>query len=158
QVLSVTESPSGCKSTYKSGTGPTFLQFCVTANGNVIAFQSPAGTLHFLNSSRTEGYGFCDANRMTSYFDYDAGKESGNWDAPVITQPNGPNTFPLKIARSTADGVFTLTQSFSRGDSDRSANISMSLKNNSGFGKKLYLLRFGHLVANAATPNPNYYD
>ena len=89
EVLSVEEPGPGCKSTYKSGSGPSFLQFCVTANGNMTVFQSPAGTLHFMNNDRAEGYGFCDVNRETAYFDYAAGGDSANWDAPVVNQPNG---------------------------------------------------------------------
>jgi len=158
QVLSVDEPIKGCKSTYKSGTGPSFVQFCVTANGNVTLLQSPAGTAHFVMNDRAEGYGFCDLNRLESYFDYSAGGDSANWDAPVITQPNGPNTFPLEIARTTSDGAFTLTQSFSLGSTDRSADVSMSLTNNTGVGKKIYLLRFGHAVANATAAAANYYD
>ena len=160
EVLSVEEPGPGCKSTYKSGSGPSFLQFCVTANGNMTVFQSPAGTLHFMNNDRAEGYGFCDVNRETAYFDYAAGGDSANWDAPVVNQPNGANTFPLEISRMTADGAFTLTQSFTRGSDGRSANVSMSLTNNTGFGKKIYLLRFANMLANATAPATaaNYVD
>lgn len=47
----------------------------------------------------------------------------------TITQPNGSNTFPLTITRSTMDGVFQLTQSYSRNTAEDEVIITMTLKN-----------------------------
>src|SRR5271156_2016023 len=40
------DATSDCQSTFTSGSGQTFFQFCVTVNGNVTELQSPAGFEH----------------------------------------------------------------------------------------------------------------
>jgi hypothetical protein len=137
---------TACQSTYTSGSGTTFFRFCVTANGNIAEFQSPAGFEHFLIGGPGEGYGVCNNETKVRYYDYVG--DSGNWKNAVITQPGGPNTFPLKVARSSSDGVFTLTQAFSRNSNERIAGIAMTLKNNASSPKTFTLLRFANVNAN----------
>jgi len=139
-----------CQSTFTSGNGITFLEFCVTVNGNVAEFQSPQGWEHIREGTISEGYAICDLSNDTRYFDYAELGDSGNWNAPVRTQPGGPNTFPLKIARTTADGFYTLTQTFTRNSADQSANVSMTLKNNRAVLNEAYLVRFADIDANSA--------
>ena len=107
-----------CASTFTSGSGQTFLKFCVTVNGNITQLESPSGTEFIREGSFAEGYGVCDVNANKQYYDYADGGDSGNWGAPVITQPGGANTFPLTIKRTTTDGLFTLTQLFSRNSAE----------------------------------------
>jgi hypothetical protein len=136
-----------CQSIFTSGSGLTLFQFCVTVNGNITVFHSPAGWEHIAGVlPGEEGYGVCDNDTKVRYFDYTS--DSGNWLNGVITQPGGPNTFPLKITRTSADGVFTLTQTFSRNPSERIAKIAMTLKNNASSSKTFILVRFANVNAN----------
>src|ERR1700733_2753367 len=76
---------------FTSGSGQTFLKFCVTVNGNITQLQSPAGYEHIREGRYQEGYAICDFGTTsgveTKYFDYADGGDSGNWQAPVTTQP-----------------------------------------------------------------------
>ena len=141
---------SDCQSTYTSGSGATFLQFCVTQNGNITEFQSPQGVEHIREGSFSEGYGICDLDSETRYWDYADSGDTGNWLDPVRTQPGGPNTFPLKIVRTTSDGLFTLTQVFTQNAPERIVKIAMTIKNNSGVSKDFELVRFADIDANNA--------
>jgi hypothetical protein len=135
-----------CQSTYTSGSGVTFFRFCVTVNGNITEFQSPVGFEHIRVGPPGEGYGVCDHDTKVRYFDYVG--DSGNWNNAVITQPGGPNTFPLKVTRTAADGSFTLTQTFSQNTNERIAKIAMTLKNNASSSKTFTLVRFANVNAN----------
>jgi hypothetical protein len=138
-----------CQSTYKSGSNPGFLEFCVTANGNIAEFQGPSGYEHIRFGGVGEGYGVCDYDNKIRYYDY-AGGDSGNWQNAVRTQPGGLNTFPLKIVRASSDGAFVLTQAFSRNAGERIAKIAMTLKNTGSSPKTFILLRFANVNANNA--------
>jgi hypothetical protein len=157
QLVSQSPSPSTagtCQSVFTSGSGLTLLQFCVTVNGNITEFHGPAGWEHIaVGVPGQEGYGVCDNDTKVRYFDYTS--DSGNWLNAVITQPGGPNTFPFKITRASSDGVFTLTQVFSRYPSERIAKISMTLKNNTGSSKTFILVRFANVNANNSNLGTN---
>jgi len=145
-----TATTNACQSTFTFGSGQTLFNFCISSNGNLVQFTSPEGFEHIREGQISEGYGICDITPQTGYFDYADSGGSGNWKDPIITQPGGANTFPLKITRTTSDGIFTLAQVFSRNTSERIARIAMTLKNNSGVVKKIQLLRFADIDANNA--------
>jgi hypothetical protein len=149
QVLNYADVNS-CQSTFAFGSGPTLFNFCVSSHGNLVQFTSPEGFEHIREGFIGEGYGICDGNPKKRYFDYADGGVSGDWNDPVITQPGGPNTFPLKITRATSDGIFTLTQVFSRNTSERVAKIAMTIRNNSASPKTITLIRFADIDANNA--------
>lgn len=111
-----------CQTTYTTSNGAK-VQFCITENGNVINFEGPPGW-KLINQS--EGYGLC-ADSGASYYDIGDGGESGNWNPSMITQPHGPNTFPLTIARQTTDGQFSLTQTFTLGGGGKSLIVKMKV-------------------------------
>jgi hypothetical protein len=134
-----------CASTYTSGSGPTFFQWCVTANGNIISIQSPQGEEHILLKAG-EGYQLCDFTALVAYTDYAAEADTGNWKASVITQPNGPNTFPLTIKRTTTDGKYTLTQKFSQAAADFTIKVATTVKNNTTSSPFLYVYRYADLA------------
>ena len=112
-----------CQSTFTSGSVSTLLKFCVTVNGNITQLESPQNIEFISHGGFAEGYGVCDSTAGKAYFDY-ATNDTGNWNAPVRTQPGGANTFPLKIVRTTADGIWTLTQNFSRNPGERATRRS----------------------------------
>lgn len=96
------------------------MNVCITENGNVVGLEGPPGYAQVLG---VEGYGVCDSG---SYFDLGAWN-SGNWGQSVITQPKGPNTFPLTITRPTLDGKYTLTQIFNVLGAGKILEIQMQL-------------------------------
>lgn len=100
------------------------IQFCITRNGNVIQLQGPAGWLQVADA---EGYGVCPLDGSEGYYDLGGDGAGGDWDEPTITQPKGPNTFPLSISRRTSDGRYTLTQSYKLVGAGKTVGITMTL-------------------------------
>jgi hypothetical protein len=146
-----TMSTGVCQSTFTSGSGLSYMKFCTTQNGNVAKFESPS-TFNQLHQGG-EGYGLCDVtNGSVGYYDWGVYGDSG-WQSATMTQPKGPNTFPLTITRTTADGVWTLEQVFSRNPATPAAKITMTLKNNSAVTRQVYLERFGDVDADGTSVN-----
>lgn len=144
--------PADCAFTFTSGTGNTFMKYCVTADGNISEFQTPEGIEHIAVGTIGEGYGICDftADR-THYFDYSEFGESENWGPATVVRQTGKS---LKIARTTSDGVWTLTQTFSQaGGSSPSLKIAMALKNNTDVNRDVALLRYVNASAGSVTQN-----
>jgi hypothetical protein len=95
---------------FSCGSGFSATTVGITSHGNVLRFESPAGKEHIQVGTFQSGYGLC-VNSSLKAFDI-AHAESG-WSGFVSTsQPNGPNTFPLEITRTTADGTFTVLRRF----------------------------------------------
>ena len=117
----------------------SFLSFCVTVNGNIASLQSPKGFDYIAQGGVGEGYGVCDLSTNTSYFDW-AYTDSGTWGAPVLVSSSAS---AVKIARTTTDGLWTLTQTISKQPGVQPyAKITMALKNNTGITKDAYLVRY----------------
>ena len=114
-------SDPGC---VKSGAGSTYFGVCISAEGN-LSVESPAGYVQV----NDEGYVLCSEVGVHG-FDYASQGEGFN--APVITQPNGPNTVPLTIARTTVDGLFEMTQQFARDTAELDVSITTKIRNLSG--------------------------
>ena len=134
-----------CTFTFSGGTGNKFLQYCVTKNGNIVQFQSPAGFEYLAHAPAGEGYAFCDFDTATQYFDYAGYGDSGNWQAPT-TLSSSPTV--VKIARTTSDGLFTLTQTITDNKSSALAQIGMQLKNNDTISHHIGILRYADVDAN----------
>ncbi|HWZ84311.1 MAG TPA: hypothetical protein VNW47_16905 [Terriglobales bacterium] len=112
--------------------------FCVTQNGNIENFEFPAGKSQIF----TEGYGICDeTTTVTSYFD-DGRTDSGNWLPAVVTAGGGNNRLPLTITRTTSDGIWTLTQTFTRNTADEYVKVQITLKNNTAVARELFMTRY----------------
>jgi len=132
---------------FASGSGISYMKFCVTVNGNIESFESPVGVEQIYVppaiGGPDEGYGLCDESTKTQYYDYLPGPygedQSGNWAAPTTVSHSATS---VKIARSTSDALWTLTQTFtSVAGTAPYGKIVMALKNNSGETKDVYLLR-----------------
>src|SRR5262245_36288224 len=96
-----------CAFTFTSGTNGSFVKYCVTANGNITQLEIPQFHEHLAAGAFGEGYGICDATAGAEYFDYADFGDSANWGpATLVTQ----SATLVKIARTTADGAWTLTQ------------------------------------------------
>jgi hypothetical protein len=139
-----------CQSTFTSGNGNSYLKFCVTQNGNIATLESPSSFNQFYGGA--EGYGICNTTpEINGYSDWGRYGDTGNWADPTITQPNGPDTFPLTITRTTADGVWTLKQVFSRDTKTPAAKITMTLRNNSLIDRATRFVRFADIDADGVS-------
>jgi hypothetical protein len=133
-------STTACAFNFTTGSGQTLLKFCVTVNGNIVQFQSPAGVEQIAQGTFGEGYQICDGTTSVAYFDYAGFGDSGNWNAPITLSSS---TTQVKIQRTTADGAWTLTQTIAKvGGMNPYAKITMALKNNSGTTKFAELIRY----------------
>ena len=133
---------TSCSYTFTSGGNNSYLSYCVTANGNIPQIQTPFGQLQL--GSGGEGYGLCQESPAVEYHDYASG-DSGNWKAPVLVSLT---TTAVKIARTTSDGHFTLTQTITKVPQTSSITIAMAITNHQAVAKKVYLVRY-------ADSNPN---
>jgi hypothetical protein len=96
---------------FASGSGISYMKVCVTTNGNVDSFESPAGVEQInggILSNTYEGYGICDGSTDAEYYDY-VDYFSPNWGTPTTVSQSATS---VKIQRSTSDGLWTLTQTF----------------------------------------------
>ncbi len=142
-----------CTYTFTSGSGTTYLKFCVTVNGNLAEFQSPAGVEQLDQDGGFEGYGICDSTSSTQYYDY-AYEDSGNWGAPTTVSHTATE---VKIERTTSDGAWTLTQTItSVAGTNPYAKVAMALKNNSAATKAVGLLRWALPVPDNGGSTGNY--
>src|SRR5690348_4566906 len=89
----ITPRASTCFSATSTGAGATLFNECLSKDGNIVLYESPAGRSHM--TSLQEGYVLCAGGDQASY--YDAGTSESGWGPATTTQPNGPNTFPLTI-------------------------------------------------------------
>jgi hypothetical protein len=125
----------------------SFLSYCVTVNGNIVSLQSPSGFDQIAQGGAAEGYGVCDVSTGVSYYDW-AYIDSGTWGAPVLVSST---TSAVKIARTTTDGLWTLTQTITKQAGVQPfAKITMALKNNTGITKDAYLVRYADVDPAAA--------
>ena len=116
---------------FTSGSGTTFLKICITDNGNISWFESPAGYVHLQNR---EGYAVCSGGvpgNGATVHGFDANIASGGWGGPTVSQPNGSGTLPLIITRKSLDGVIQLTQTFTLNTPEREVNVKIDVKNTS---------------------------
>jgi hypothetical protein len=129
-----------CFSTHTSGTGTTFMKICLSVDGNLVNFESPAGFKHLEAGDFGEGYAVCSS---AGTHGYDAGFAEGGFGPAIVMQPNGPNTFPLTIIRDTLDGIFRLQQQFSRDTTEKDVTITMTLTNLSAIARSsVHLTRY----------------
>jgi len=128
-----------CSFNFNSGADNTFLHFCVTANGNVVEFETPAG--HRLATvSRSEGYGICDILGGVDYHDYANAGDNGTFGPATVLSQSATS---VKIVRTTTDGSITFTQTITQlPGTSPSAKIVMTLKNNTAVDKAINLTRF----------------
>jgi hypothetical protein len=136
---------TACSYNFASGSGDSYMQYCVTANGNIPQLQSPAGQ-SIIGSGITvgEGYGVCNETPATAYWDYAGWGDSGNWGAATTLSQTATS---VKIARTTSDGIWTLTQTLTQDKSTPAVKITMALKNNTAVSRRAYLVRYADVDA-----------
>ena len=148
-----------CSFVYSSGPSATFTRYCLTVNGNIVQFDSPAGFEYIKVQVVGEGYGVCDFDGgPKAYYDYAGSGESGNWNATVVSVPNATTR---KFVRTTNDGVWQLTQTIKQikasAKGPGSISITMALKNLTAIPRDANILRYADVDANA-TPGDDEFD
>jgi hypothetical protein len=145
---------STCSFTFTSGNSTSFLKYCVTANGNITQLETPEGKEHIAVGAAGEGYGICDLNptgQSISYFDYADFGDSGNWNPSTVVSQT---TKVLKIARTTSDGIWTLTQPITQASgSSPSVKLGLVLTNNSSTERSVFLIRYADVDASGSVLN-----
>jgi len=141
---------SACSYNFTSGTNNTFLKYCVTVNGNIPQLMTPFNREHIAVGSAGEGYGVCDNTGAVAYFDYADYGDSGNWGAPTLVSQTATS---VKIARTTGDGVWTLTQTITQAASTQSVRVIMALKNNTAAPRSFFLMRFADVDVSGGASN-----
>jgi hypothetical protein len=131
-----THATTTCSYDFTSGSGNTYLGYCVTANGNILQIQTPFG--QNMLGANGEGYGICNESPATNYTDYGV-TDTGNWQNAVVLSHSSTS---VKIARTTADGNWTLTQTITKVPTTYSIKVVMALKNNQSAAHVAYLVRF----------------
>jgi len=136
-----------CYWTFTSGSGNTYLSYCITPNGNITYLETPHGYVQVNHTYAAllggEGYGLCDANVPTQYYDYAYG-DSGNWGATSLVSQTATS---MKFTRNTSDGFWTLTQTITQVAGTSSVKVVMTLKNNTAVARTAYLVRYADIDA-----------
>jgi hypothetical protein len=124
---------NSCDTLLTFGSGATLTKVCISNEGNIVKFESPAGfeQIGQLNTFR-DGYAMCSGNLPTwanVSEGYDAGDVSveAGLGPPTVIQPGGPNTLPLTIIRDSSSGTYRLTQSFASDGLRRLITITMKV-------------------------------
>lgn len=147
---------TSCSFLYSSGSGLSFTRYCLSVNGNIVQFDSPSGYEFIDSLIVSEGYGVCDATAGKAYFDY-AHTDSNNWGATVVSAPNATTR---KFVRTTADGLWQLTQTIKQIKANAkgpgSVSITMVLKNLSGIQRTVLILRHADVDAFGSENNDDF--
>ena len=138
-----------------SPTSADYMNYCVTVNGTFANFQSPANIEMLNQGSANEGFGVCDGNTNTAYWNYNY-DFTVNWNPPVTVTSNATE---VKIEQSTVDGNFLLTQTITELPGPvPSVKIMMTLKNTSRVYRQAILLRYAEFVPSAASTSDNFQE
>ena len=138
-----------CEFTFTAGASNTFLRYCVTDGGNILGIEGPQG--HFMVPDNREGYGVCDESTGVAYDDYGSFGDTGNWGPATVVSHSAKS---VKIARTTNDGIWTLTQTISQVTGNTPmAKASMTLKNNTGVDRIALLMRYADVDADGVSEN-----
>ena len=146
-----------CSFTFTSGTNNNSLEYCVTINGNISEFQMPIGHPLVSTEDRSEGYAICDVTNgdaqghgRVAYSDFATFGDSGNWGSPTVVSHSATS---VKIARTSSDGVWTLTQTFTQQASPAAVKVTMALKNNTPVKREAFLMRWADVDADGSPLN-----
>jgi hypothetical protein len=156
QAATHTRDTIACSYSYASGPLETFTRYCLSANGNIVQFDSPSGFEFIDNGDLMEGYGICDFTPNVSYYDY-ASIDSGNWGATTATAKNATTEV---FVRTTADSIWQLTQTIKQikasASSTGGVQITMALKNLSNVSRDVTLLRVANVDAGPVATNDEF--
>lgn len=141
-LIASTESATPYR-TFTGGSGNTGFRYAVSLHGNVVHLESPiftdtSGKPLYRHLFGGEGYAVSmntAAGRVT-YWDAGFSEATGctgnsrSWSSTVVE--SGLNANGTTLKRSTCDGAWLLTQTFTRNIVNHELTITMTLKNTSG--------------------------
>jgi len=127
--------------TANSQSSSSYIQYCVTDNGNITSITTPFNRLQSA-APPSEGYGLCQESPIAEYHDYFS-EASANWNPAQVLSSSSSS---IKISRTTADGNWTLVQTISKVTPTGSIKVLMALTNNQSVDRVAYLLRFTDLT------------
>jgi hypothetical protein len=119
----------------------------VATNGNITFLSTPGDHSHLFFR---EGYGICNESPAQAYWDYADAGDSGNWGAATVLKLTATS---VVIARTTADGAWTLTQTISLDPNTPAVKIVMALKNNTAMPRVAYLVRYADVDSDGSFLN-----
>lgn len=99
------------------------LVWCVSNEGNLVRFTSPAGFEHIAVGGISEGYVLCAA--ATGNY-WDTALSASGWGPPIVLALSGSG---ITIRRTTTDGRFQLDQKWSRDNNERDLTVQMTVTN-----------------------------
>ena len=139
-----------CAFTFTSGHDETFFKYCVTANGNIVQLETPLGREQLSVARKIgEGYGMCDQGG--EYFDYAEFGDSGNWNPATVVSRDATS---VKIARTTSDGIWTLTQTITQvAGGSPSATVAMAITNHTDTQRDVIIFRYANVNADGIAKN-----
>jgi hypothetical protein len=149
----VADSPdsSTCSFTFTTNSERGSINYCVSANGNLVVLEIPKDVPMVSQANHAEGYGICDTTTNVSYTDYGGLGDSKNWGNTIVVSHDSKS---VKLARTTTDSVWTLTQTITKtGGALPTAKIVMALTNNTGTLRRAVLLRYADIDAAGQAPN-----
>src|SRR5215469_3356889 len=151
-LLRSPQATTDCSFTFTSGLNNNTLEYCVTSNGNIAELQTPIRHPLISVDDRSEGYAICDVSGSSrvAYSDFALFGDSGNWLPPTTVSQNATS---VKIARTTSDGVWTLTQTITQIATNASVRIVMALRNNTVVPREAFLMRYADVDADAFLQN-----
>lgn len=151
-----------CIYTYTSPSNKPSMTFCVSPNGNLTNLQIPIGSNGLISQAYIgstglieglEGYGVCQESPVASYYDYlnNSGEDTGTLGTATILSQTATS---IEITRTTTDGNWTLTQTFTAEETVPPAvKVTMALHNNTKVAHVAYLARVA-----GTTYHYNYYS
>lgn len=132
--------------TQKSGSGETFFETCVSDTGSVPIFRTRAGGPDHISS---DGYMICDSatGGPDTARAWSRGGTESNFSSPT-------SKTATSNVRTTADGRYRLTQSFTRDAVEKQMIITMTLKNlGPGAMSRVWLQRYIDADADGVSAN-----
>jgi hypothetical protein len=143
---------SACISTQTSGSGQTLFSTCVTNTGNVAKFITPSG----VSNIYADSYAICDAETDAGMALARAYSRIGDTEFNFLAPSSHTTTSNV---RKTADGRYTLTQSFARDAPEKQLVITITLKNNGpGSVTNVRLTRYVDIDANNTPSNDTFFN
>src|ERR1700686_4440357 len=125
---------NSCDTALNFGSGATLMNVCISNEGNIVSFESPAGFQQIgPTTTFRDGYAICSGN-LPTFSNVPQGSNPGDtsvetgFSAATVIQPGGPNTLPLTIIRNSSSGNYQLTQSFAVSTVARTVTITMKIK------------------------------
>ena len=151
-LSSLASAQTKCETTLSGGSGNFAFNYCVSHEGTIVHMETPLTFQHLSTSAPSEGYGVCELDTNTAYYDYADGGATSNWgNALILAQQPGL----LVLERPTADGHWDLIQTFTTSTADTSIKVKMELVNtdSNGKNKKVNLVRFANVNVNGSASN-----